>query len=48
MKKEKELQDRETKIYEELKSLDPDTDESVNLQGELDEIQGKLDALDTQ
>ena len=45
MKTKKELQDREIEIYEKLKSLNPDTDESVNLQGELDEIQGKLDAL---
>jgi len=40
-----EIQIRIDQILEQMKGMNPDTDEYVNLSGELDELSGKADAI---
>ena len=40
-----EIQIRIDQILEQMKSMNPDTDEYVNLSGELDELSAKADAI---
>ena len=40
-----EIQIKIDEIVNRLKEIDPDTDEAVNLSGELDELSAKADAL---
>lgn len=42
----KRINERINQIYQELKGIDLDTDEAVNLSGELDDLEIKLDLID--